>query len=89
MAKTSGRAQGRWEPPQTGRRLDLTAGQREALNDGGRVRLDGQNVRAAARTAERQRANAALCKMPITEWLALPRAEKKRRLAAAREAGGR
>lgn len=44
--------------------------------------------RGAQRAFERATQNAALCKLPITEWLTLPRAEKKRRLAAARAARG-
>lgn len=45
--------------------------------------------RQAARAAERVVANAALCRLPLTEWLALSRAERRTRLAAARKAVGR
>lgn len=43
--------------------------------------------RAAQRAFERATQNAALCKLPVTEYLALTRTEKKRRVAAARAAG--
>lgn len=42
--------------------------------------------RPAARIAARRQANADLCKVPLTEWLALSRTERKRRLAATRSA---
>jgi hypothetical protein len=41
--------------------------------------------RAMGRIAKRRRANAELCRMPLTEWLALTRAERKTRLQAARK----
>lgn len=37
----------------------------------------------------RQRANAELCGLPLTEYLALPRRERKRRVRAAREEADR
>lgn len=64
--------------------IPLTNQQREALDDQGRVRLDGRNPRAMARMAARIEANAAACKLPVTEYLALPRQERRRRLAEAR-----
>lgn len=39
------------------------------------------------RQAEQQQANADLCGLTLTEYLALPRRERKRRLQAAREEG--
>lgn len=39
--------------------------------------------RHAYRLTARVRANAELCGMPVTEWLALTRDERKRRLNAA------
>lgn len=44
--------------------------------------------RATQRAFERATQNAALCKLPIAEYLALSRTEKKRRLAKAK-AGSR
>lgn len=50
-------------------------------------------MRELLRTEERAQANAVLCGMPLTEWQALPRRERKRRtdegriVAALREAG--
>jgi hypothetical protein len=40
------------------------------------------------RLTAKQRANADRCGMPVTEYLDLPRPERKRRLKAAREQGG-
>ena len=40
-------------------------------------------LRMHSRTAE----NAALCGLPVSEYLALPRRERKRRLAAKRKGG--
>jgi hypothetical protein len=40
--------------------------------------------RTQRRTDERQQANARLVGLPLTEWLALPRAERHRRARAAR-----
>jgi hypothetical protein len=42
-------------------------------------------AREPLRTAARQEANAALCRLPLAEYLALPRRERKRRLRAARD----
>lgn len=42
--------------------------------------------RHASRVAARRQANAEECNVPLTEWLALSRTERKRRLAAARSA---
>lgn len=42
------------------------------------------NWRTPKRVAERQRANAELCGVALTEWLALPRTERRRLLAAAK-----
>jgi hypothetical protein len=47
------------------------------------VRTAGQS-RAQARAAERSRANAELCKVPLTEWLAMSRTERHRRAREAR-----
>jgi hypothetical protein len=41
------------------------------------------------RLSAKVRANAALCGLPITDYLALPRRERKRRVRAAREEAGR
>lgn len=40
------------------------------------------------RLAARVRSGAALCQLTVTEWLALPRRERKRRLQAVRAEGG-
>lgn len=40
--------------------------------------------RAMGRLAKRQQANAELCRMPLTEWLALTRAQRKAWLRQAR-----
>jgi predicted LPLAT superfamily acyltransferase len=41
--------------------------------------------RELLRIAARQEANAALCRLPLAEYLALPRRERRRRLQAARD----
>jgi hypothetical protein len=46
--------------------------------------VSDKEARARRRHAARDEANAALCKLPLTDWLRLPKAERKRRLAAAR-----
>jgi hypothetical protein len=50
--------------------------------------MSDREARQQRRAAERDRANAELCKLPYTDWQALTKAEKKRRIAAAR-AGNR
>lgn len=40
--------------------------------------------RHAIRLAAKQRANAVRCKVPLSEWVAMTRRERRRRLAAAR-----
>jgi hypothetical protein len=44
--------------------------------------------RAMGRLAKRQQANAELCRMPLTEWLALTHAERKERLQQAKRDSG-
>lgn len=46
-------------------------------------------TRIEARLDARVRANAALCRLPYSDWLALPRTERKRRLRAARRGARR
>jgi hypothetical protein len=49
-----------------------------------------QGVQVVTRkTAARQQVNAALLSLPLTDYLALPRRERKRRLQAARKEGER
>jgi hypothetical protein len=49
-----------------------------------------QGVQAVTRkTAARQQVNAALLSLPLTDYLALTRRDRKRRLQAARKEGGR
>lgn len=50
------------------------------------ARLAVVRARNRRRLAARIQADAALCRMPLTEWVALTRPERKRRLAAARNA---
>lgn len=49
------------------------------------ARLAVVRARNRRRLAARIQADAALCRMPLTEWVALTRPERKRRLAAARK----
>lgn len=42
-------------------------------------------TRGQLRQAARQVANAALCRLPLTDYLALPRRERKRRAQRARK----
>lgn len=49
-----------------------------------------QGVQVVTRkTAARQQVNAALLSLPLTDYLALPRRDRKRRLQAARKEGER
>lgn len=50
--------------------------------------MSRRKARTLARVDGRQRANAALCRMPLTEWVALSRNRRRALLDKARRAAG-
>jgi hypothetical protein len=54
-----------------------------------RASVVSSNGRSVRRQAQQHADNAALLRLPVVEYLALPRRERKRRLQAARHLAGR